>query len=201
MAKIGTYAIDSNVTLSDKLIGTDVDNMNATKNFTVGDIANVIQSSFNCFGSFYHTLTQNAGAINTAYALAYNSVDANCTNGVVIANDSFSQPTIINVSKQGVYNIQFSAQIKRASGSSPESVNIWLVKNGVNVPNSNTFLNVQGSSGYLVAAWNFFIDMDITDDVQIMWATSATNISIFADSPIPPHPATPSVILTVNKID
>ena len=36
--KISGYAIDSTPNLSDKLIGTDVDNMNATKNFTIGQI-------------------------------------------------------------------------------------------------------------------------------------------------------------------
>jgi len=42
MAKISTYPSDSNVTLSDKLIGTDVENNNATKNFTVGDLLDLI---------------------------------------------------------------------------------------------------------------------------------------------------------------
>lgn len=38
MAKISTYVTDSNVTLADKLIGTDADDLNITKNFTVGSI-------------------------------------------------------------------------------------------------------------------------------------------------------------------
>ena len=42
MAKISTYPSDSNVTLSDKLIGTDAENNNATKNFTVGDLLDLI---------------------------------------------------------------------------------------------------------------------------------------------------------------
>lgn len=36
--KISAYADDSSPNLSDKVIGTDVDNMNATKNFTIGQI-------------------------------------------------------------------------------------------------------------------------------------------------------------------
>jgi hypothetical protein len=42
MAKISTYPIISIPTLNDLLIGTDVDNLNETKNFTIGDIANLI---------------------------------------------------------------------------------------------------------------------------------------------------------------
>lgn len=38
MAKISTYVTDSNVTGGDMLIGTDVDNSNATKNFTVSSL-------------------------------------------------------------------------------------------------------------------------------------------------------------------
>jgi hypothetical protein len=38
MGKINGYSTDSNVTYADKLIGTDAEDSNATKNFTVGDI-------------------------------------------------------------------------------------------------------------------------------------------------------------------
>jgi hypothetical protein len=39
--KISGYALDSTPNLGDKLIGTDVDNMNATKNFTIGQVLNL----------------------------------------------------------------------------------------------------------------------------------------------------------------
>ena len=42
MAKISTYPIISIPTFNDLLIGTDVLNPNETKNFTIGDIANLI---------------------------------------------------------------------------------------------------------------------------------------------------------------
>lgn len=38
MSKISSYANDSSPNLGDKLIGTDVDNMNATKNFTIAQV-------------------------------------------------------------------------------------------------------------------------------------------------------------------
>ena len=38
MSTINSYSTDGNVTYSDKLIGTDANDSNATKNFTVGDI-------------------------------------------------------------------------------------------------------------------------------------------------------------------
>lgn len=44
MAKISTYNTDNNVTLSDKLIGTDAENSNATKNFLLSDVYDLFVS-------------------------------------------------------------------------------------------------------------------------------------------------------------
>jgi hypothetical protein len=38
MAKISSYSTDATVSYTDKLIGTDAQDSNKTKNFTVGDI-------------------------------------------------------------------------------------------------------------------------------------------------------------------
>lgn len=38
MGKISSYSTDSNVSLSDKLIGTDVNSSNETKNYLISDI-------------------------------------------------------------------------------------------------------------------------------------------------------------------
>lgn len=45
MAKISTYNNDATPSLSDKLIGTDVDDLNSTKNYTIGAILGVPGSS------------------------------------------------------------------------------------------------------------------------------------------------------------
>jgi hypothetical protein len=44
MAKISTYTTDTVISASDKLIGTDADSSNATKNFLVSDISAYISS-------------------------------------------------------------------------------------------------------------------------------------------------------------
>jgi hypothetical protein len=38
MGKISTYAIDGTPSLNDKVIGTDVNDNNITKNYTISDI-------------------------------------------------------------------------------------------------------------------------------------------------------------------
>lgn len=57
MAKISTYPIISTPTLNDLLIGTDVDNLNNTKNFALSDIGNVI-------GQFYVPYIGATGDVN-----------------------------------------------------------------------------------------------------------------------------------------
>lgn len=46
MAKISSYPIISVPTLNDLLIGTDVENLNETKNFTIGEIGNLIGQDY-----------------------------------------------------------------------------------------------------------------------------------------------------------
>lgn len=309
MGKISTYAVDSNPSLSDKLIGTEVGNLDATKNYTISSILslgtssgllvpytgatgpvtlgvhgitansftkaggtsaqflkadgsvdsttyaaaaslnsyvpytgastnvnlgsnNITANSFiklggtssqflkadgsvdsttyataasvtalaPKYGSFYDTTLQTALAANTAYPMKLNSTDNTATNGFGIINDGLGNPTIIKAASAGVYNIAFSAQLQRTTGGSSETVNIWLKKNGSNLAWTNTSVNVQANAGFLVAAWNFFVQLDAGAEAQLMWATTSTAIQIVTGAATGVHPETPSVILTVNKV-
>jgi hypothetical protein len=69
MGKISTYAQVSSPSLSDKVIGTDVDNINATKNFTIGQIIGLAN-----LGS-YVPYTGATGNVNLgSYGLTANSI-------------------------------------------------------------------------------------------------------------------------------
>ena len=45
MARIPTYSTDTNISASDKLLGTDADNANSTKNFTVGELKTFVNAN------------------------------------------------------------------------------------------------------------------------------------------------------------
>ena len=62
------------------------------------------------FGSFYDTTTQTALELDTPTPMKFNTTDI--SNGVSIQDD-----TKIVVENNGYYNIQFSAQLDRVSGS------------------------------------------------------------------------------------
>ncbi len=152
------------------------------------------------YGSFFDTTQQTAVAANTAYPIKLNSTDNSATNGISVIVDGLGNKTIIKAANSGVYNIAFSAQLRRGSGGSAETVDFWLRKNGVDVASTNTSVSVQANAGLLVAAWNFFIQMDAGAEAQLMWATTTTAIDIPYAAATGLHPATPSVILTVNKV-
>lgn len=152
------------------------------------------------YGAFYDLTPQTAAAINTAYPMKFGSNDID-TNGVTIGTASGAK-TLITFANAGVYNIQFSAQFYRTSGGSDAEIDIWL-KNfttGTNVPATNTSLNIKANANYIVAAWNFFFRALANDQVQLMWATTDTSVSMVYIDATALHPSTPSVILTVNQI-
>jgi len=143
------------------------------------------------YGSFYDTTTQTAAAINTAYAMTFNTVDLSfgVTRG--------SPTSRIYVDRPNIYNIQFSAQLDKTSGGTG-LVWIWLRKNGVDVPDSTGFVRLQGNSAELLAAWNYLTQLNAGDYIEIMWEVDDTSVQILYEAATAVHPATPSVILTVS---
>jgi len=146
------------------------------------------------YGSFSDTTLQTAASINTAYAMTFNTTDS--SNGISIGSPS----SRLVVNNQGVYNVQFSAQLDQTSGATA-NVYIWLRKNGTNVPNTASTVALQGSAARLVAAWNFIIQLEPTHYVELMWATDTTNARILAASTTSVWPAIPSVICTITQVN
>lgn len=143
------------------------------------------------YGSFSDTTDQNALAINTPYAVKYNTTDI--ANGHQITNNSR-----IVALNSGLYNYQFSLQLS-SSSSSQKQVYIWARKNGNDIPNSATRVTIAGNGYYAVAAWNFIISMNANDYFQLMWATDDLGARIDAPPATQFCPAVPSVILTVTE--
>lgn len=143
------------------------------------------------YGSFYDTTTQTAAAINTAYAMTFNTTDL--SSGVTVG----SPTSRIYVDTANVYNIQFSAQLDKTAGG-VGLVYIWLRKNGTNVPSSASQVRIQGNNAETVAAWNFLLQMNAGDYFELMWEVDDTSVQIITDVASAVHPAIPSVILTVT---
>lgn len=147
------------------------------------------------FGSFYDTQDQTAANNTTAYALKLRTTAV--SSDISIVSDSR-----ITFAQYGVYNIQFSVQFANAD-SQIQTVDVWFRKNGTDIADSNSRFSItskQGSvNGHLIAALNFFADVDPTDYIEIMWCTSNILVTVeqLASGASPTRPATPSVIATV----
>lgn len=114
-------------------------------------------------------------------------------------------PSQITFAEAGLYNIQFSIQFINAD-SNFHSTSVWFRKNGSDIADSNSEFSIpakHGSTdGRLTAALNFFVELAAGDYIEVMWSAEDSDISIqhLAAQTSPTRPATPSVILTVNRV-
>jgi len=143
------------------------------------------------YGSFYDTTTQTAAVINTAYGITFNTTDLSF--GVTIG----SPTSRIYIDRPNVYNVQFSAQVDKTAGG-VGFVWIWLRKNGVNVPDSSGQIRIQGNNAELVVGWNYIIELNSGDYIELMWEVDDTSVILLADPASAVHPSVPSIILTVT---
>jgi hypothetical protein len=105
------------------------------------------------------------------------------------------------VANAGTYNLQFSAQIEKTD-SGNDSVDIWLAKNGTNIPWSNTRTWLIGNSAKQVSAWNFVITLAANDFLELMWSSADSAVRIYAEAAEsnPTRPAIPSIIATLTQV-
>jgi hypothetical protein len=193
---------------TNKLIGRSSAGTGVMEEITVGSGLTLTGGTLNStatptatgyYGAFQDTTTQTAASINTAYAVKLNTTDL--TNGVSVVNDGSSNPTRVTLANTGIYNIQFSLQLEKTGGSGNMIADIWIRKNGVDIPSTTGKVVLTGSANAspVVAAWNYVLDLVQNDYVQLMWSTSNTNVEIVASAAAAPHPAIPSAILTVTQ--
>lgn len=140
--------------------------------------------------SFYSTVTQSHGGIGNEALVSCNNIDFQYSINVV-GGDQFK------VDVAGIYNFQFSLQL--VSPTNNKHVYVWLKKNGIVVPQSNTEVDLPNKDYGYVAAWNFLLDLNAGDYIQLAW-TSDDGVQIKANASPPYGPAIPSVIATMNMV-
>lgn len=143
------------------------------------------------YGVFHSTVTQTAAAINTAYPMTLNTTDISF--GVYIGTPT----SRVYIDTEGFYNFQFSAQLHKTAGG-VGAIYIWARVNGVDIPDSATKIRIQGNNAETVGAWNFVLPVNAGDYFELVWSTDDTSCEILALPASAPHPAIPSLILTVT---
>jgi hypothetical protein len=134
-------------------------------------------------------------AADTATAVLFNTTEDN--NGITIGTPA----SRIYVTDTGVYNFQFSMQLRHTQGGE-EDIDIWFRINGTDVPRSNTRVQLAGNGGEVVAAWNYVSSLNAGQYFELMVSATDSDIELYAESTgtSPDRPAIPSVILTVSQI-
>jgi hypothetical protein len=153
----------------------------------------------NPHGAFQDSTDQTAANTTTAYAVTFNTTDF--SNGVTIASNSR-----ITVADSGIWNLQFSIQFTNTTNSS-QDVDVWFRVNGTNVANSNSRFGFAPRKGagdpyHTIAALNYFVSLNATDYVEIMWRPTDIGVQIeqYAASASPTRPAVPSAIVTMSFV-
>jgi len=147
------------------------------------------------YGSFYDTTTQTGTVINTAKAITFNTTDL--SNGVYLGTPT----SRVTVDTDGIYNYDMSFQLDKTSGG-VGNFYIWFRLNGVDVPNSASYIRIQGNNAEIFSSLNYFFDLKSGDYVEIMFSVSDLSVEIAAFPAVAPVPAIPSIILTVaNNIE
>lgn len=152
-------------------------------------------SSGNLHGAFHSEVTQTALSANTTIVMSAETTDY--AQGVTVVNNSQ-----FTVASGGTYNLQFSSVFTKVQGGSIEFVSIWPRINGNNVPWSNTDMSMANNNELIVAAWNFVLELNGGDYIELVWSTTTTSMQMLAEAPQinPTRPGTPSIIITLTQI-
>lgn len=164
---------------------------------TIQQVLNLFTGTTRYYGAFYDGGTQPLLAVNTPQVMSANTTTH--SSGVVLSGG-----TKFVVLNTGAYNFQFSAQLNKTSSGTDE-VAIWFRKNGVDIPYSNTEMQVpkQGSTGKLVASWNYVDVLNANEYLEIVWASAdITYELLYQPVQTVPYakPATPSIIVTLTQV-
>jgi hypothetical protein len=143
-------------------------------------------------GLFFNTADQTFAVVNTAYPVVFNQTYLN--NAVSLVDSSK-----ITVAVGGVYNIQYSGQLLTTSGSA-KTFYLWIRRNGTDIGYSTRGHTVDSNNTLNDVEWNFNIDLDVGDYVQIIAAKDAVGIQLESRVASAPYPGIPSSVLSINFI-
>lgn len=168
--------------------------------------ANVLRLYFNTvsnnvnapkpFASFYDTTTQTNPVASAVNLMKLNST-YDSGNGAQFSIQKDTNKVFIG--EDGVYNIQFSAQLDKTGGGA-SAVYIWIRVNGTNVSNSASKVVIDGPNAEVIAAWNWVLLFRAGDYFEIAWSSADTAVVLSAVAASGNVPEIPSVIVTATWV-
>ena len=182
------------------LITTQINKINFTGSGVTTTTGNfndvtVLIDSTGYYGAFCSTGSQTNLTPNVSRSMVLETTEHSV--GVSIVSGSR-----ITVANSGVYNLQFSAQIEKTSNGT-DTIYVWFKKNGSNISRSNTGIDITkqaGSSGKVVAAWNYIDTLIANDYLEIIWQSADVTMILAYEPATGNLPSIPSVIATLTQL-
>lgn len=110
--------------------------------------------------------------------------------------------SIIRIKQSGLYFVIAAPQIGRKKGNISRYVDIWLRKNGEDIPNSNVRANLYHGTSKDVIINQSMIPLLREDKVQIMMSVETGNEGIGLEAIKPKgEPTIPSIILSMRMTE
>lgn len=180
--------------------------------------ANQLRLYFNKLDALFQGLLDYKGGsqLNFPYAAIQRTTDLSFTANTA-TQVTFDQNDYLNgctndgtdgvhVEIPGIYNYQFSVQLKNAD-TQIHSAWIWLRVNGTDLAGTGSKFDVisshGGTAGFVIAACNFYVSLQSGDYVEMWAAANNTNVTFDAtaasSSPFV-MPAIPSVVATLSFV-
>lgn len=145
-------------------------------------------------GLFFSTTDQPIVAVNVGQPIDF---PIEYLNNAVRVNSGTDSRVYVDIG--GVYNFQFSGQLLSGSSSSKQ-VYIWIARNGTDIGYSTHQYTVAGSNTHLNISWNFDIDLDAGEFIEMQWASDDINMKLESTVATAVHPGMPSAVMAVNFI-
>ena len=144
--------------------------------------------------SLYRTTDVTAAAVNTAYAIQYDTPTGN--KGISLDG---TDPTKIVFEETGEYIILFSAQITSTTASSV-TFYFWPRLNGTDAPNNTMINSLHNNGATFVASRSAKFEVTAGDYLQVMWAVTDVNGRLDASAATAFSPASPASTVHITRI-
>lgn len=158
--------------------------------------ANAVVSSVP-YGAFSDYTNQPLISTTASQAMTFNTTDA--SNNVYIGTPT----SRMYVRDTGLYSFTWSGQFA-STDTQLNDAYVWLRINGTDVTGSTGYISVPnthgGVDGHCIAGWNFLLNLNAGDYIELMWGASNTAVSIVtvAAGTSPTRPSTASLVATLT---
>lgn len=143
------------------------------------------------YGSFLSV--SSFSSFTTAKAIPYDTIE-------VAQNIRLGTPSSrVIIQDKGVYKFSYSIQFDKPSGSAA-NIFIYIKVNGIAVPNSTSFVVIQGTAAEVFPMCEYVLDLNAGDYIEVfVYSSDASVTAQFFQSTIN-YPAVPSIITNVYRI-